>query len=196
MRVGLLLLQLFPNGEATDIVIVTLFCITVGTAVAWCCGRCAMPDEHLTSCCSGGSPRQPWSSVLAPVSRFHSSVPLSHSSPSLIVLLASVDVMQQKSINHDRGWSRAWRPLESSCSRWRSGQCRRWWGRCCGAWAPAPWRSSHTCLETTPGATCSSLSPLPRFPFVSCSCGNGLTSCLWFLCSVYTSLLICLLQLW
>ena len=35
----------------------------------------------LTSCCSGGGPRQPWSSGLAPVSRFHSSVPLFHSSP-------------------------------------------------------------------------------------------------------------------
>ena len=33
LRVGLLLLQLFPNGEATDIVFVTLFRIAVGTAV-------------------------------------------------------------------------------------------------------------------------------------------------------------------
>ena len=33
---------------------------------------------------------------MAPVSRFHSSVPLSHSSPSLIGLLVSVDVKQQK----------------------------------------------------------------------------------------------------
>ena len=32
-RVGLLLLQLFPNGGATDIVFVTLFCIAVGTAI-------------------------------------------------------------------------------------------------------------------------------------------------------------------
>ena len=31
-RVGFLLLQLFPNGGATDIVFVTLFCIAVGTA--------------------------------------------------------------------------------------------------------------------------------------------------------------------
>ena len=35
LRVGLLLLQLFPNGGATDIVFVTLFCIAVGTAIAW-----------------------------------------------------------------------------------------------------------------------------------------------------------------
>ena len=42
-RVGLLLLQLFPNGGATDIVFVTLFCIAVGTAIAWCG---AMPDGH------------------------------------------------------------------------------------------------------------------------------------------------------
>jgi len=45
-RVGLLLLQLFPNGGATDIVFVTLFYIAVGTAIAWCWGRCAMPDGH------------------------------------------------------------------------------------------------------------------------------------------------------
>ena len=46
LRVGLLLLQLFSNGEATDIVFVTLFCIAAGTAIAWCGGRCAMPDGH------------------------------------------------------------------------------------------------------------------------------------------------------
>ena len=40
------LLQLFPTGGATDIVFVTLFCIAVGTAVAWCGGRCAMPEGH------------------------------------------------------------------------------------------------------------------------------------------------------
>ena len=45
-RVGLLLLQLFPNGGATDIVFVTLFCIAVGTAIAWRCDCCAMPDGH------------------------------------------------------------------------------------------------------------------------------------------------------
>ena len=61
-----------------------------------------MPDTALTSCCSGGGPRQPWSSGLASVSRFHSSVPLSHSSPSLTGLLASVDVKQQ-SLSLHRG---------------------------------------------------------------------------------------------
>ena len=78
LRAGLLLLQLFPNGGAMDIVFVTLFRIAVGTATAWCCvARCAMPDgPALTFCCSGGGPRQPWSSGLASVSRFHSSVPL------------------------------------------------------------------------------------------------------------------------
>ena len=40
------MLQLFPNGRATDNVFVTLFCIAVGTAIAWCGGRCAMPDGH------------------------------------------------------------------------------------------------------------------------------------------------------
>ena len=33
-RVGLLLLPLFPNGGATDIVFVTLFCIAIGTVIA------------------------------------------------------------------------------------------------------------------------------------------------------------------
>ena len=34
-RGGLLLLQLFHNGPDTDIVFVTLFCIAVGTAIAY-----------------------------------------------------------------------------------------------------------------------------------------------------------------
>ena len=46
LRAALLLLQLFPNGGATDIIFVTLFCIAVGTAIVWCGGRCAMPDGH------------------------------------------------------------------------------------------------------------------------------------------------------
>ena len=75
LRVGLLLLQLFPNGGARDIVFVTLFCIAVGTAAVWCGGRSTMPTDT-AFCCSGGGPRQPWSSGLAPVSWFHSSVPL------------------------------------------------------------------------------------------------------------------------
>ena len=29
-----------PNSRATDIVLVLLFCIAVGTAIAWCGGRC------------------------------------------------------------------------------------------------------------------------------------------------------------
>ena len=47
LRVGLLSLQLFPNGEATDVVFVTLFRIAVGTAIApWYGSCCAMPGEH------------------------------------------------------------------------------------------------------------------------------------------------------
>ena len=42
-----------------------------GTVVAAQCRT----NSALTSCCSGGGPRQPWSSGLAPVSRFHSSFP-------------------------------------------------------------------------------------------------------------------------
>ena len=46
LRVGLLLLQLFPNGGATDIVFVTLFRIAVGSAITWYSSRCAMPSGH------------------------------------------------------------------------------------------------------------------------------------------------------
>ena len=35
LRVGLLLLQWFPNGGATDIVFVTLFRTAVGTAITY-----------------------------------------------------------------------------------------------------------------------------------------------------------------
>ena len=68
LRVALLSLQLFPNGGATDIVFVTLICIAVGTAIAWCGSCCAMPDGHCLNIfvCSGGGPRQSWSSGLAP----------------------------------------------------------------------------------------------------------------------------------
>ena len=46
LRVRLLLLQLFPNGAATDIIFVTLFPIAVGTASAWYGSCCAMPSGH------------------------------------------------------------------------------------------------------------------------------------------------------
>ena len=45
-RVGLLLLQLFPNGGATDIVFVTLFRIAVGRAIAYYTSCYAMPSGH------------------------------------------------------------------------------------------------------------------------------------------------------
>ena len=59
-------------------------------------------DTAVTFCCSGGGPRQPWFSVLAPVSRFHSSVPFSHSSPSLKGFLAYVDKYKQQQIPESR----------------------------------------------------------------------------------------------
>ena len=37
VRVGLLLLQLFPNGGTTDIVFVTLFSTAAETVIAWYC---------------------------------------------------------------------------------------------------------------------------------------------------------------
>ena len=61
LKDGLLLRQLFPNSGATDIVFVTVPHST--PAAAQC-----RADTALTFCCSGGGPRQPWSSGLAPVS--------------------------------------------------------------------------------------------------------------------------------
>ena len=85
LRVGLLLLQLFPNGGATDIVFVTLFCIAVGTAIQ--CVDTVVDEQRradtaLTFRCSGGGPRQPRSSGVAPVSRPHSLLPYSSPSPN------------------------------------------------------------------------------------------------------------------
>ena len=90
LRGGLLSLQLFPNGGTTNIVTLLGQQLRGAVVAAQC-----RTDTALTFCCSGGGPRQPWSSGLAPVSRSHSSIPLSHSSPSLTGLLASVDVKQQ-----------------------------------------------------------------------------------------------------
>ena len=64
-----------------------------GTVVAAQCWT----DTALTFCCSGGGPRQPRSSGLAPVSSLHSSLTLSPLVPSLTGLLASVDVKQHHS---------------------------------------------------------------------------------------------------
>ena len=46
LSVGLLLLQLFPNGGATDIIFVILFRIAAGSAIAWYGSCCAMPGGH------------------------------------------------------------------------------------------------------------------------------------------------------
>ena len=46
LKVGLLWLQLFPTGGATDTVFVTLFCIAAATAIAWYTSRCAMQSRH------------------------------------------------------------------------------------------------------------------------------------------------------
>ena len=96
LRIGLFLLQLFPNGGTTDIVFVTLFRIAVGTAIAWCCVRCAMPDGHFLNIllfCRRSTAALVFG--LATISRFHSSVPLSHSSRSLTGLLAFVNIKQK-----------------------------------------------------------------------------------------------------
>ena len=74
LRVGLLSLQLFPNGGATDIVFVTVL------HSSWdsnCVVRCSLRNagRTLLSCCSGGGPRQPWYSGLAHVSLFRTPFP-------------------------------------------------------------------------------------------------------------------------
>ena len=72
-RVVLLLLQLFPNGGATDIVFVTVLHSSSDSNCVVTV-QCQM-DTALTSWCSGGGLRQPWSSGLVPVSKFHSFFP-------------------------------------------------------------------------------------------------------------------------
>ena len=101
-RVGLPLL-LFPNGRATDIVFMTLFCIAVRTA--WCGGLCAMPDGHYRNILLFWR-RSTAALVFRVGACFEVSLfslsPFSHSSPSLISLLASADVKQQK-LTHKSG---------------------------------------------------------------------------------------------
>ena len=99
LRVGLLLLQLFSNGEATDIVFVTLFCIAAGTAIAWY-GSCrAMPSGHclnifvVLAAVRGILGLPGWR--LTPVFTLLPHFPAS--SPSLVGHLASVDVKQNYS---------------------------------------------------------------------------------------------------
>ena len=104
-RVGLQLLQLFPIGGATDIVYVTLFCIAVGTAVAWYCGLCAMPDGHsrntvVLAAVHGNLGLPGWRLFRG----FTLLSPFSHSSPSIIGLLASLGVKQQ-SLSQLRTWA-------------------------------------------------------------------------------------------
>ena len=102
-RVGLILLQLFPSSRAMEIVFVTLFCIEAGTAIAWCCGHCAMPDGHRRSILLflhwSTAALVFWVGACFELSLFCS--PLSHSSPSLTGLLTCVDVKQQSLSPHE-----------------------------------------------------------------------------------------------
>ena len=88
LRVGLLSLQLFPNGGATDIIFVTVLQLR-GTVVTapW-----TLPEHFVVLAAVHGSlGLSGWC-----LSRgFTLLPPFSHSSPSLIGLLASVDVKQQ-----------------------------------------------------------------------------------------------------
>ena len=93
LRVGLFSLQLYPNSRATDIVFVTLFCTAVETAIACYSSYCACRADVVLVAVHGSLGLPGW----APVSRFHSSFPLSHSSPYLIGLLTSMDIKQQYS---------------------------------------------------------------------------------------------------
>ena len=98
LRDGLLSLQLFPNGGATDIVFETLFCIAVRTAVKWYGSCYAMPDGHCLNVLLF------WRrSTAALVFRVGACLEVSllfppyTLVPSLICLLASVDIKQQYS---------------------------------------------------------------------------------------------------
>ena len=98
LRVGLLSLQLFPSCGATDIVFfVGLFCIAVGTAIAWYASCCAMPDGRCLNILLfwRRSTAALAFRVGACLEGFTLLSPFSHSSPSLTGLLASVDVKQQ-----------------------------------------------------------------------------------------------------
>ena len=98
-RVGLLLLQLFPNGGATDIVFVTLFRIAVGRAIAYYTSCYAMPSGHCLNILLFWR-RSTASLVFRVGACLESSLfPLPPLSPSLIGLLASVDVKQNYSMH-------------------------------------------------------------------------------------------------
>ena len=75
-----------------------LFCIAIGTVIAWCGGRCAMPDGHclkhfVVLAAVHGSLGLPGWRLFR---EFTLLSPFSDSSSSLIGLLASVDIKQQK----------------------------------------------------------------------------------------------------
>ena len=95
LRIGLLLLQLLPNGGTTDIVFVTLFRIAVGTAIARYSSCCAMPRGHCLNILLFRR-RSTAALVFRVGACLESSLfPLPPLSPSLIGLLASVDVKQK-----------------------------------------------------------------------------------------------------
>ena len=100
LRAGLLSLQLFPNGGATDIVFVTLFRIAVGTAIAWYGSCCARPGGFfgVLAAVHGSFGLPGWRLFRD----FTLLSPFPHSSPSPIGLLASMDVKQHYS-QGDRG---------------------------------------------------------------------------------------------
>ena len=97
LKVGFLLLQLFPNGGATDSVFVTLFCIAVGTAIAWYGSCCAMPGGHCRNILLFWR-RSTAALVFRVGACLESSLFFPPLSPSLIGLLASVDVKQHCSL--------------------------------------------------------------------------------------------------
>ena len=96
LKVGFLLLQLFPNGGATDIVFVTLFSTAVGTATAWYTKCCAMPSGHCLNILLFWR-RSTASLVFRVGACLESSLFFPPLSPSLIGLLASMDVKQHYS---------------------------------------------------------------------------------------------------
>ena len=98
----------FPTAELRTVSL-SLFCTAVGTAIAWCGRRCAMPDGHCRNILLFWR-RSTAALVFRVGSCFEVSLfcpPFSHSSPSLIALFASVDVKQRsQSVCHQRQQAR------------------------------------------------------------------------------------------
>ena len=84
----------FPTAELRTLSL-WLFYTAVGTAIAWCCGRCEMPDGHCLNILLFWRRSTAFRVGACLEVSLRLLSPFSHSFPSLIGLLASVDVKHQ-----------------------------------------------------------------------------------------------------